>query len=341
VEQLQDVRQRASSVREGVTSRTLDRLPDPVRRFGGWLRSDDFFTTSSSLAYYALISLAPMALIALWIAGALIDEDSLRELGSTVDGESPEELPVGELVQSLVALATTIGFFSVIGAIWPATAYGAALARAFDHITPDAERQVRGMKGRVFAALLIAVLPLAVFGALAVLYVVPRLLGVSGLWITATLGLGAALFVWLFISGIYQLFQMRDTQWTDVLVAAAAATGVLAVVSAGYLVYLEFFADFEERYGTSGLATIVLLGVWLMLANAVLLVGYKLMLRRALARAEGVSGRDAYSAALAGETAEADASDDRRLPADRDGERGTGPAPDAGRPAAGQGSRPS
>jgi hypothetical protein len=36
--------------------------------------------------------------------------------------------------------------------------------------------------------------------------------------------------------------------------------------------------DFEHRYATSGLAAVVLLGVWLFLTNALILVGYQVAL---------------------------------------------------------------
>ncbi|MCZ2813731.1 hypothetical protein O2W15_20060 [Modestobacter sp. VKM Ac-2979] len=45
--------------------------------------------------------------------------------------------------------------------------------------------------------------------------------------------------------------------------------------------YLESFAAFSERYGTTSPATAVLLGLWRLLADAMLLVGYRVMLRRA------------------------------------------------------------
>ena len=66
---------------------------------------------------------------------------------------------------------------------------------------------------------------------------------------------------------------MKPTR-REVLVAGAA----ISVLSAGYALFLQFGADFQNRYGTSGLAAIVLLEVWLFLANALLLVGYQVAL---------------------------------------------------------------
>jgi len=52
-----------------------------------------------------------------------------------------------------------------------------------------------------------------------------------------------------------------------------AAVGV-TVLSLVYAAYLRFGADFGSRYVSSGLAAVVLLAVWLFLANGLLLVGY-------------------------------------------------------------------
>ncbi len=57
-------------------------------------------------------------------------------------------------------------------------------------------------------------------------------------------------------------------------------------MTAGYLVYLQF-ADSPQRYGATGLATAVLLGRWLLLTTAALLIGYRLMLRSAARRQAG------------------------------------------------------
>ncbi|MGY1841037.1 MULTISPECIES: YihY/virulence factor BrkB family protein [unclassified Modestobacter] len=284
LERLPRVRQALARARRRY-HRTRDALPAPVLRFGRWVRGPEFFTVAASLAFYAMISIPPMVLIAFWIAGAFVDESALEGLGSQVDGQTPDQLPVGEVLRALIDIAARAGPLAVVSAAWPATAYGAALARAFTQVAPESERQIRGWRGRLLALVLIAVLPLVVFSALAALYVVPRLFG-TGWALTALLGLGAFAVLALVIALVYALFQLRDTRWQDVAVGALIAAGLVALTTAGYLVYLQFFADFSDRYGTSSLATAVLLGLWLLLGNAVLLVGYRLMLRRAIRRQE-------------------------------------------------------
>lgn len=274
-------RERVRYLRHQLAQR-YHRVPRPVRRFAGWLRSPEFVTTSSSLAFYAMVSLPPMVLLGFWIAGWFVDEASLQELGAEVGGQAPESLPVADILSALIDVAARTGPLAAVAAVWPATTYGAALARGFSAIAPQSERRIRGWRGRLLALVIVAALPFAVFSGLAAVYFVPRLLG-GGVWLQLTLGLGTLLVLGLLIALIYQLYQLRDTRWTDVAVGAATATGLVALTTAGYLGYLEF-ADFTERYGPTALATAVLLGLWLLLGNAALLAGYRVMSRRAYRR---------------------------------------------------------
>ncbi|WP_175484195.1 YihY/virulence factor BrkB family protein [Modestobacter sp. DSM 44400] len=256
-----------------------------MQQFVGWLRSPEFVTTSSSLAFYALISLPPMVLLGFWIAGWFIDESTLADLGTEVDSRSPDQLPAADVLRALIEVAARTGPVAAVAAIWPATTYGAALARAFTAVAPQAQRRIRGWRGRLLALVLIATVPLVVFSGLAALYLVPQVVG-QGRLLTVALVAGALLILGVMIGLLYSLFRLRETGIGDVVVGAATATGLVSVTTAGYVLYLQY-ADFTERYGATGLATAVLLGLWLLLGNAALLVGYRLMLKRAARRQPG------------------------------------------------------
>ena len=277
----------AKGAHDGVHRRIDRYVPEPVQRFVEWLRSDDFFSTSSSLAYYAMISLAPMVLVALWVVGGFVDDATLETLGSDVDESSPDQLPVGDVIRSLIEVATTVGILAVLGALWPATAYGAALARALGRITPDQERRVQGLQGRLFALAIVGLMPLAVFAGLALFFLGPRLLPDAGAWLPAAFAVGSYLVVLVVVAVIFTLFRLVDTRPSDIAVGALVTATLMAVATGVYLVYLELFADFEENYGASSLATTVLLGLWLMVVNAMLIVGYRIMLQKALRRDAG------------------------------------------------------
>lgn len=289
LEWTRQLRERAGHHKQSAVSR----IPEPVRRVFGWLTGNEFTLTSSSLAFYAMISIPPMTIIALWVAGAFLDDSVLQDLGSDVDQESPDELPLGDIVRGLIDVATRIGAFSMLAAVWPATAYGAALAKAFSMIAPESERAIRGWKGRLLSLAVVALLPLVVFAALAVLYVVPQLVDIEGPLFQIALAAAALLTFGLVVAVIFALFEVRETSIGDVVVGALMATGLQALVTGGYLVYLRFFADFEQTYGASSLATAVLLGFWLLLSNAVLLASYRLVLKRCRRRQEAAGRRPA------------------------------------------------
>lgn len=276
---------RIGSALSGQARRLERRLPAPVRRFERWLRGPELVITSSSLAFYGLISIPPMVLIAFWLAGVVLPEAQLDTLVDEVARRSPDEVPAGDVVRGLFELAARAGPFAILAAAWPATAYGAALGRAFSEVATGEEQRIRGWKGRLFALVVIAMLPLIIISAVAALYLGPRVLG-TGTAFTLALVAAALTAVWLLVAVIFALYRLRDASPTDVALAAAATTGLELMISGGYLLYLRLGADFTGRYGTASLATLVLFALWLLLGHAVLLVGYRLLLRLARRRRE-------------------------------------------------------
>jgi uncharacterized BrkB/YihY/UPF0761 family membrane protein len=149
----------------------------------------------------------------------------------------------------------------------------------------------------------IALLPLLVFVALAVLAFGPSLLGSDGILLALAAGAVAVVAFTAVVALIFTLYQLRDTTVSDVLLGAALASALQVLVTGGYVLYLTFLADFEEKYGRSSLTVVVLLGLWLLLSNAVLLIAYRWMLRRCDRRQEAArsgAGVSAHAGAGAG-----------------------------------------
>jgi uncharacterized BrkB/YihY/UPF0761 family membrane protein len=279
-ERAQDAVSATEDAAEDVTGAVSSRTPGPVKKLLGWFTGDEFFTTSSSLAFYALISIPPMTIIALWIAGGFVDADQLRELGEELSDGAPDELEIHEIVAGLIEVATSVGWVSVLTAFWPATAYGAALAKGFGMIASEPERDVKGWKGRILSLGVVALLPMAVFGAIALSFLGPRLLGAGGLALRALFLLAAAALYFVVVLLVFRLFRVRDETLGDLFLGAGLATLGQAGLTVGYLLYLQFGADFEETYGRSSLAIVVLLALYLLFSNALLLSCYRYILRR-------------------------------------------------------------
>src|SRR5690348_4791505 len=74
-------------------------LPKPVRRFERWARGPELSMTSASLAFYALVSLPPMVLVAFWLAGMVASDEQLAGLVDEMGRRAPAELPLDGLVR--------------------------------------------------------------------------------------------------------------------------------------------------------------------------------------------------------------------------------------------------
>ena len=69
---------------------------------------------------------------------------------------------------------------------------------------------------------------------------------------------------------IYRIFPPKRLPWKGILRATLTAATGISVLSFLFLLYVSLGANFEKHYATSGLASLVLLAVWLFLANVLL-----------------------------------------------------------------------
>lgn len=262
-----------------LVDRACDRLPPTLAALVQSVREKEVLLYAGGLAFYGLVSIAPFLVISFWIAGWFVDEDGFRQLGDQIDDMTPSGTNMGAAIQSLATVGTGIGIGALVSALWPATAYGSGLVRAFDRVSEQGERAFKGAHGRARALLFVVLLPAFLLGALGTSYVVAGLFG-DGIWLTL-LAWAAALvagFVaaFLAIGTIYLVFGPGLMEARAIATGAAVAAAALAVMSLGFVVYLGQGADFEERVAGSGFAAVVLLSLWLYLANVILLLGYAL-----------------------------------------------------------------
>lgn len=267
-----------SSVRSLAPSRLVERLPgagkDVVRR----LRGEDVLMLAAGLAFYALVSVAPFAILVLWVLSVLTSDAKAQETADFLARLAPNRLNVDEAFRRVAQLGAGLGVGAVVALLWPATAYGAGIRRAFERLSPSPGREAKGLRGRALALGLLGVMPALALTGLMASYLGTTVLGEgtlarAGGWaIALVFGFVGS---WMTIAAIYVLFSPRRMEWSALARGAAVAAGSISVLSLGYVVFLNVGADFERRYATSGLAAIVLLALWLFLANALILVGYQ------------------------------------------------------------------
>jgi membrane protein len=251
-----------------------------MRRAFATAREDDVFLYAAALAFYGLISVAPLVIVALWVTTLFVGAGQVHHVADQLAGLAPPALGIDRALQRAASLSATLGVVAVAAALWPATAYGAALVRVLDRI--GGERGGAGLRSRGAALLLVGAIPVLVLGSLVAGYVGAATLGDSAGEVAGGLILG---FVVSFaaavaaVAAIYKFFPRTAPRWRATVRGSLVAAGSIALLTVGYVAYLRLGANFEQRYASDALASVVLLGVWLYAANIALLVGYRVARR--------------------------------------------------------------
>jgi membrane protein len=265
-------------VADRVLQGIADRLPDPAGEVVARLLDEDVFLLSAALAFYALVSVAPFGILVLWLVSLVAGDTRVQEVADRLARLLPPDIRAEEALQRVAELGSGLGLGALIALVWPATAYGSGLSRAFDRLSPSRQQGAKGLQGRALALALVGLMPALVLAGLVASYVTTSVLR-DGLlatvlgWVLALVS--GFLVSSLAVAALYRLFAPRPVPLSGLVRGAATAGAAIALLSVGYAIFLNLGADFERRYATSGLAAIVLLAVWLFLANALILVGYQ------------------------------------------------------------------
>jgi uncharacterized BrkB/YihY/UPF0761 family membrane protein len=256
--------------------RLVDRLPGLAGEVAKRVRGQDIPLYASGLAFYALVSAAPLTIVAAWIASLILGDDRIREMAAQTQQHAPGGIQVGSFVQSIADAGTSIGLVAVLTALWPASSYGAGLRRAFDHLSSRKVQQAKGLRGRGLA--LLVLLPVFVAGSLLGSFVGTTLLGDTG--IAHVAGLAIALLTGFIAAAvgtalIYRIFPPERMPLRSILKGTLFTAAAISVLSLGMSVFLGAAGGAEQQhFGSTGMALLVLFAVWLFLSNAALLVGY-------------------------------------------------------------------
>ena len=267
------VKDRAIGIVRVVDGWLPDRLSRLVRRFV----DRGLLLSASSLAFYGLVSALPLLLIAFAFVETVAGEDLLRSFADQVAEQGPEGS--GQFLDQLIDGGGTLGLVTLLFTIWPSTAYGGGLRRALSRHAEGSE-SVAGMRGRLLGLGMVLVLPVIVLGGIPMMFLLSTLAG-DGAVETAlgwTLALAAgSLVATALTTALYHAFSPPSLGLRESLTGAAITAVVTTVFSLGFVVYLKL-GDTEGRFGGGVIAVVVLLGVWLFVANILLLAGYETVL---------------------------------------------------------------
>lgn len=250
-------------------------LPSRLRGLVDRLLDRDILLTGSSLAFYGLVSMLPLLLIAFAVTKAVAGGGTLTTFAQeTVQSGS---IALGSFIANLAENSSSLSWVTVLAALWPATAYGSGLRRALTHTSDGGDDdEMPGLRGRALGIALVFALPVLVLTGIPLAFVLIRVTGSGPLGIA--LGWSAALVAavtlgTLTTAAIYHAFAPEGFGWRETVLAAVPVAALTTVFTLGFVVYLRL-GQVEERFGGGATAAVVLMGVWLFVANVLLLAGY-------------------------------------------------------------------
>jgi membrane protein len=256
-----------------------ERLPPGLARMVKRTRGQDILLYAAALAFYAVVSVVPLTILVMWIVSLVLGDQRTHQLAEEIRRSAPRNIGADQALERVAQLGTNLGIISLVAALWPATAYGSGLERAFDRLGPRADRRLEGLRGR--GLFFVVILPTFIMGCLIGSFLGAAALGSEGagriigyVLALASGFLAAAACLVL----IYRLFPPTPLTWSRILRATVVAAAGISVLSVLFILFIQLGANFEQHYATSGLAGLVLLALWLFLSNALVLAGYRVAL---------------------------------------------------------------
>jgi membrane protein len=261
----------------GRIRRTARRLRTSARPTWERLQERDLMLLAAALTFYAAIAVIPLLLIAVHLVGLVLGHDEVQRLAGDLAETAPEGLGFAARLVDLAEAGAALSPLAVAAALVPATTFGEGLLRGFDRLAGVRTRG-KGLRGRLRAIALLAVLPLLVLGGLTAVAVLPGVLGPGA---GGTL-LGAYLTFWVAWIGATALLEVTYRAFSPVRLGgfalrwSAVGTGsFLAGMSLGWVLVLEIGVEVGQAYGGSEvLGAAVLFAVYLYLVQLTCLVGY-------------------------------------------------------------------
>jgi membrane protein len=253
-----------------------------VKRFYWKAYEDNLTGLSAMVAYNILLSLLPVTLLALFVAGRVLQSDEVeRNVLSDLRDLFPDtaESTLTDLLQGLRNFSTSIGIAALVASVWIGTSFWGALDTAFCRIYHVRCRSWLEQKRFALAMLIVALL--FIFATV----VVPTVQGlltataeelpfglsdVPGLLFGVTLAVGLLLLFGT-LCVIYWAVPNTAVPWGAIWPGAALATLAIGIVDVAFPFYLSQISTIE-RLGTT-LVFIVIVLLWFYVLAIIVLGG--------------------------------------------------------------------
>jgi membrane protein len=259
----------------------MGRARAAVANFWRKAYEDNLTGLAAMVAYNLLLSIFPVALVALWIAGRILRSAEVQD-SVLVDLQqlfpSAAENTLTEAIRRLQSTSTTVGILAIAAAVWFAASFWGALDTAFCRIY---HRSCRSwVRQKLFGLGMFAVVLLFIIASVSV----PALQGllvttqrdlpfglsqVRGLVYGVSLAAGV-LVLFVALCATYALVPAGRMPWRCVWPGALGATLAIGVLDYGFPLYLSNVSTF--RAGTSLVFVLIAL-VWFYAISIILLAG--------------------------------------------------------------------
>jgi YihY family inner membrane protein len=259
----------------------MGRARAAVTHFWRKAYEDNLTGLSAMVAYNLLLSIFPLALVALWVAGRVLRSHELQH-SVLLDLErvfpSAAESTLSAAINRLERSSTTAGILAIIAAVWFASSFWGALDTAFCRIYHRACRSWVRQKlfglGMFAVVLLFIVASVSVPALQSLLVTTTKdlpfgLSDVRGLVYVITLVAGiVVLFVALCVT--YALVPAGRMPWRCVWPGALGATAAIAVLDYVFPLYLQNVSTL--RLGSTFVFVLIAL-VWFYAISIIVLSG--------------------------------------------------------------------
>jgi membrane protein len=235
-----------------------------LKRFYWKAYEDNLTGLSAMVAYNMLLSLLPVTLLALFVAGQVLQSENVeRSVLEDLRDLFPDtaESTLTDLLRGLQDFSTSLGIAALIASIWIGTSFWGALDTAFCRIY-----HVRSAEELPFG-----------------------LSDVPGLLFGVTLAVGLLL-LFATLCAIYWAVPNTVVPWRAIWPGAALATLAIAIVDFAFPFYLSQISTIE-RVGTT-LVFLVIVLLWFYVLAIVMLGGAVINALRMQGESRGTTGAD-------------------------------------------------
>jgi membrane protein len=259
----------------------MGRVRAAVASFWTKAYEDNLTGLASMVAYNLLLSIFPVALVALFIAGRILRSEEVQA-SVLLDLEqlfpTAAESTLSEAVRRLQDSSTTTGILAIVAAVWFASSFWGALDTAFCQIY---HRPCRSwVRQKLFALGMFAVVLLFIVASVSVPALQSLLVTstedlpfglseVRGLVYGVTLALGVVV-LFCALSATYRLVPSGAVPWHSVWPGAVGATLAMGIVDYCFPLYLQNVTTL--RAGTTFVFVLIAL-VWFYALALILLCG--------------------------------------------------------------------